>query len=439
VILFGLVPAVAVADTGHSDSVAPVLLSLAVVLIAGKLGGEISVRLGQPAVLGEIGAGILLGALYRAGLPLPDIASNPTMDTLARIGVVLLMFEVGLESTVKQMLAVGVRATLVAATGVIAPIAMWACVGSVLVPGQPLIKHVFVGAALCATSVGITARVLREIGALQSEEGRVILGAAVVDDVMGLVVLTFLTGLLAASGRGEAFSLIVPVKVVVYATTFLTATIILGPIVSKYVFHLSHRLRSSEVLLPVALSFGFLLSVLANAVDLAPIVGAYGAGLVLEQSHYEPLLKRGEYRLEQLVRPIGQMLVPVFFVVMGARVNLGAYASGGAWLFTLLLIVVAVISKLTCGLAASRGSNRWAVGLGMVPRGEVGLIFADAGQRTLMGGVPLLSNGEFAAIVLVVLVSTVATPPLLTWSLRRRSSANALTGAVGTAGALAGD
>lgn len=415
-----LLPAVAAAaPTGEGES-ASLLIALALILVGAKLGGEIAVRLGQPSVLGEIAMGVLIGVVERSGAPIPAVSESAGVDLLAHLGVIVLMFEVGLGSTVSQMLAVGFRATLVAVVGVVAPIGIWFLVAHAVSPDASWAKSLFIGAALCATSVGITARVFQDLGAAQTMEARVVMGAAVVDDVLGLIVLTLLTGLLSAASTGSAMSFAVPLKVVMLSAGFLSAAILLGPPVARWIFKASHRLRSSEILLPLSLSFAFLLGALASAVQLAPIVGAYAAGLVLDEAHYKTLLDRGEKRLEDLIRPVGQLLIPMFFVVMGARVDLRAFAQGGLWLMTVVLILVALLSKLVCGLCVAKGYNRLAVGFGMVPRGEVGLIFADAGRRMIFHGESLLSAGEFASIVMVVLFTTVVTPGLLGWAIKRR-------------------
>lgn len=413
------------ANGAHADAVTPVLLRLLTVLVAAKLGGEVATRFGQPSVLGELLVGVLLGAAQHLGVPLPDVASDPTMDVLARLGVVVLLFEVGLESTVSQLMSVGARATLVAVVGVVAPICGGIAVGRLLLPDASWLKHLFLGAALCATSVGITARVFRDLGVGQSLESRLIVGAAVIDDVLGLVVLSVVSGVATATTAGTAFDWRLPVLSALLAGLFLAFAVLLGPTASRLVFRLSQQMRSRDLLLPVALSIAFLLSWLAGAVQLAPLVGAYAAGLILEKAHYQTLLDRGEHPLEELVHPIGQLLVPVFFVLMGARVRVWEFADARLLLVTGALVAVAFVAKLLCAFAAPRGLNRLAVGLGMVPRGEVGLIFADAGRHLQVAGQPLLDQGDFSALVMMVAVTTMATPPLLGLTLRRASRAPA--------------
>jgi Kef-type K+ transport system membrane component KefB len=402
---------------------------LATVLVAAKAGGELAMRLGQPSVLGELLAGVAVGALQHAGLPLPDLAHDPTIDMLARLGVVVLLFEVGLESTVPQLLSVGLRASVIAVVGVVAPIAAGIALGPWLMPGGAWSKHLFVGAALCATSVGITARVFKDLGLSRSLEARLIVGAAVIDDVLGLVVLSVVTGMAAASSAGAVLDWAVPLRSAGLAALFLGGAIALGPRVSRLLFAASARLKSPDLLLPVALVVAFVFGAVAGGVQLAPIVGAYAAGLVLEQAHYRTLVDRGEHELETLVHPVGQLLVPVFFVLMGARVQLWAFTGLRVWGVAGVLVVVAVVTKLACALAAPKGVSRLAVGLGMVPRGEVGLIFADAGRQLMVAGQPLLGPADFSSLVLMVALTTLVTPPLLGRALRGRVTGATAAGA----------
>ncbi len=419
-----LAAACASGDASHADAVLPLLSGLVIILIAAKLGGELATRLGQPSVLGELLAGVVLGTAHHFGLPLPDIANDPIIDQLARLGVVMLLFEVGLESTVPQLLAVGVRATIVAVLGVVAPIAVCLAAGPWLFPEGGWTKPLFVGAAMCATSVGITARVFRDLGVTGSPESRLIVGAAVIDDVLGLVVLSIVTGMARAGTSGGGLDWKVPATAAGLALVFLVGAIVLGPRVSPFVFRASQRLQSPALLLPVALAFAFGMAWVAGRVELAPIVGAYAAGLVLERAHYKTLVDRGEHELEHLVRPIGQLLVPIFFVLMGTRVQLWTFTSMGVVVSAGVLIAIAVVTKLVCALGTPKGQSALVVGLGMVPRGEVGLIFADAGKNLIVGGEPLLGPTEFSSIVLMVAATTLLTPPLLGWAIKRAERAS---------------
>jgi len=229
--LVAFVPATAFASqgSGHDNSVASVALALTIILVAAKLGGELAVRAGQPAVLGELLVGVLLGNLGPYGYSgFDQLWSDPSIEMLANIGVLVLLFEVGLESTVGQMLRVGLPSLLVASLGVITPFALGWVVGAWLLPGHSVYVHAFLGATLCATSVGITARVLKDLGRLQTQEAHIILGAAVLDDVMGLVVLAVVTGMIGAADRGTVFSYGGVVAIVLKAAFFLSVSLFLG-------------------------------------------------------------------------------------------------------------------------------------------------------------------------------------------------------------------
>jgi Kef-type K+ transport system membrane component KefB len=393
---------------------------LAVILAGAKLGGDLATRAGQPAVLGELVAGVLLGNLHLLGVPwFRAIASNPSIDVLAQLGVLILLFGVGLESTVRDMLKVGLPSLLVAVLGVVTPFALGWGVGAILLPEHSSYAHAFLGATLTATSVGITARVLSDIGKSRSPEARVILGAAVIDDVLGLVILAIVGGAIQAADRGEAIAIGAVLVVVLKALVFLGGALALGTTLSPRLFHLASRLRGRGVLLTTALVFCFVLSYLAAAIGLAPIVGAYAAGLILEDLHWREFTARGEHHLEELIQPVATLLVPVFFVLMGMRVDLAAFARVEVLGLAALLTLAAVIGKQACSLGAYGGLDRLSVGIGMIPRGEVGLIFAGIGLTLTVGGERIIDEAIFSAVVIMVIVTTMITPPILKWSMTR--------------------
>ena len=406
----------------HVDPVAPVALGLAVILVVAKLGGDLATRLRQPAVLGELLAGLVLGNLVLAGVGIFEpMKTDHSIDLLARLGVLLLLFEVGLESTVGQMLKSGWSSLLVAVLGVVTPFGLGWMASSWLLPTHSAYMHAFIGATLTATSVGITARVLQDLGRSQSTEARIILGAAVIDDVLGLLVLALVAGLITAADAGGSMSYANMGWMVVKATGFLVGSLFLGVWISPRLFSVASRLRAHGVLLGFGLAFCFLLSWLASAVGLAAIVGAFAAGLVLEDVHFRDFKNRGERSLEDLVHPISGFLVPVFFVLMGMRTDLRAFTNPGILGLAAVLIVVAILGKQVCGLGVlAKGVDRLSVGLGMIPRGEVGLIFANIGLSLKIGGERIVDEHVFAAIVVMVMVTTLVTPPALRWSLSRR-------------------
>ncbi len=405
----------------HIDPIAQVAIHLVVILVAAKLGGELAVRFRQPAVLGEIIAGLVLGNLGLLGFHALDrIATDAAVDTLARLGVLILLFEVGLESTVRDMMRVGASSLLVAVLGVVTPFGLGWLTGVWLVPQAGPYVHAFLGATLTATSVGITARVLQDLGRSRTPEARIILGAAVIDDVLGLVVLAVVSGAIAAADRGGALSTASLVAILAKALGFLVGALAIGTALSRSAFRIGARFRTPGVLLALGLSFCFALSWLAAEIGLAAIVGAFAAGLILEDMHFRDFTDRGEQGLEELVRPISSFLVPVFFVLMGTRTSVASLASGKVLILAAALTIAAVAGKQACSLGVlGRGLDRVTVGLGMIPRGEVGLIFASIGVGLTLHNKPVLDAATYSAVVVVVIVTTLVTPPALRWSTSR--------------------
>ncbi len=402
---------------------ADILIGLALVLVVAKAMGDVFERLGQPAVLGEILAGVVLGNLDLLGWGWFDrLSEQQAFQGLAEIGVILLLFEVGLESDMGKMARAGAAATAVAVVGVICPVALGFGVHQLLVPEASWHVHLFVGAVLAATSVGITARVLRDLGHLDSPTARVILGAAVIDDVIGLVVLSMAVGIVTAADSGQSVAAWEIIRIALLAVGFLVAAALLGRPASIALFRVVSFLQIRGVLLAAALAFCFAVAYLAALVGLHPIVGAFAAGLVLDEVSCRDLAGREEHGLEVQLQPIASFLVPVFFVYTGARVDLGAM-SGDILLLAAALTFVAILGKQACALAAfGSGVDRLSVGIGMIPRGEVGLIFATVGTTTMLAGSPVVSAGSYAAAVIMVMVTTLVTPPLLAWSLHRKAA-----------------
>jgi Kef-type K+ transport system membrane component KefB len=421
-----LVPVLAASlpyETG--SGIAHVVLALAVILAGAKLGGDLAVRIGQPAVLGELVVGVVLGNLDLAGVTwFRSLTGDAAIDVLAQIGVLILLFEVGLESTVRDMLKVGASATLVAVLGVVTPFALGWGVGALLLPEHSAYAHAFLGATLTATSVGITARVLKDLGKSRLAEARIILGAAVIDDVLGLVILAVVAGVIEAANRGTTLSYAATALVVVKAAVFMVGALAIGVATSPRLFATAARLRGSGVLLATALVLCFVLAWLASAVGLAPIVGAYAAGLILEDVHWKEFTTRGERSVGELVQPVASFLVPVFFVLMGMRVHLESFAHPSGLGLALLLTLAAIAGKQACALGAlGRRMDRLSIGLGMIPRGEVGLIFASIGLGLTLHGERIVDEAIYSAVVIMVIVTTLVTPPALKWSLERARTA----------------
>jgi Kef-type K+ transport system membrane component KefB len=275
--------------------------------------------------------------------------------------------------------------------------------------------------------VGITARVLQNLGKSQSPEARVILGAAVIDDVLGLVILAVVSGVITAADAGTSMSAGSGIAIVAKATAFLVGAIVLGLVVSPRLFGLASKMKGSGVLLATALVFCFGLSYLAAAIGLAAIVGAYAAGLILEDVHYRDFSERGERQLEELLHPIGEFLIPLFFVLMGMRVDLGAFGRVDVLGFAAVLTLAAIVGKQMCALGVRRGLDRWTIAIGMTPRGEVGLIFATIGLGLSVAGERIVDPAIYSAVVIMVIITTMATPPALRWSIARSERRQART------------
>jgi Na+:H+ antiporter len=389
-------------------SIPSLFLVLATVLVGAKLLGELAERIGQPAVLGELVAGVLLGG---SGLGLVPAGGSgaEVVHVFAQLGVLLLLFEIGLETDLREMFRVGTASLSVATVGVILPFvlgfAYWAYLPHAAAAGStdPTTAAIFVGATLTATSVGITARVLSDLGRMNTQEARIIIGAAVIDDVIGLVILTIVSGMAA----GAAVSAIGILQVAAVAVGFLVIAVLAGRFVAPRLFDLVVRMRVRYVLLVFAVAFALGLSAVAAMAGSALIIGAFAAGIILSGTNQFDTIERE-------VRPVASIFAPIFFVSVGASVNLGLLdptreGSAGLIAVAAALIILAIIGKIAAGWAAPWVRfRRIVVGVGMVPRGEVGLIFADIGRRA-----GVLNEAVFGAILLMIMVTTFVAPPAL--------------------------
>jgi Kef-type K+ transport system membrane component KefB len=408
-----------------ASAVPPVLLGLVLILVAAKAGQEAAVRLRQSPVVGEILAGVALGNLALLGFDGASFLRSEVFEVMAEIGILLLLFEIGVESTVGRMLRTGRTALLVAVTGIVVPVALGTGASALFFPGAPGYAHLFVGAILCATSVAITARVLIDLGRTRTGEAQVILGAAVIDDVLGLVLLAAVSGLVIAAGAGETLSPAQVAWIAGKALLFLAVAVPAGLWAAPRLFALAPRLRSRGLLLSTTLAFCFVFAWLGTLAGLAPIVGAFAAGLVLEERHFDGLAAREGASLEQTLRPLHALFLPVFFVLIGMKVELPVLFDARVLGFAGVLLAAAVAGKMACAAVVPRPLDRWVVGLGMVPRGEVGFVFAGIGTTLQFGGAPLVSPQVFGAVVLVVIATTLGVPPLLVARFRRRGDVDA--------------
>ncbi|MGJ3253481.1 MAG: cation:proton antiporter [Elainellaceae cyanobacterium] len=409
-----------------------VLLSLVVIYFAAKLFGELCARINLPPVLGELVGGVVVGVSALRLIVFPEGAADATdslimsflqttaglspetvksvfeaesevVSVLSEIGVIILLFEIGLESDLKELIRVGPQAAVVAIVGVVAPFAAGTA-GLIALFGVPTIPAIFAGAALTATSIGITAKVLAELQRLSSKEGQIIIGAAVLDDVLGIIVLAVVASL-AKTGEIEIFNVL---YLIGGAAAFLIGSIFLGRLLSPYFVALVERMKTRGQLILSSLIFAFTLSYIAAAIQLEAILGAFAAGLILAETD-----KRKE--LEEQVIPISDILVPVFFVTVGAATDLSVLNptdpnNREGLIMAAFMIAIAILGKVIAGFTVfGQGQiNRLAIGIGMVPRGEVGLVFAGVGSAS-----GALSKPLEAAIIVMVIFTTFLAPPFL--------------------------
>jgi Kef-type K+ transport system membrane component KefB len=411
---------------------AGVLLSIIVIHLASKVGGEICIRLNLPPVLGELLGGVIVGVSALRLIIFPDSGldasaslvinllqntaglapeaaasvfdrQSEAISVLSEIGVIILLFEIGLESSLTELLKVGSQAAMVAVVGVAAPFA-GGVLGMIYLFHAPPIVAIFAAAALTATSIGITAKVLSQIGRINTPEGQIIIGAAILDDILGLIVLAVVSGL-GQTGKvdvGGIFYLIIT------ASAFLVGSIFIGRALTPLLAKIVDTLQTRGQLIVVSLIFAFSLAYVATAIHLEGILGSFAAGLVLAET------EKREGIVTDLT-PLADAIVPIFFVVVGARTDLSVLnpidpVNQEGLLIALFLTVVAVLGKVITGLVVfgKPGINRLAIGVGMVPRGEVGLIFVSVGATS-----GILPPATQAGVVVMVIFTTFLAPPLL--------------------------
>ena len=435
-------PAVALASGDGSPALS--FLWIALLLLVGKVAGLVE-RLGQPGVLGELVAGVVLGNLVLVGVGvLEPMKTDEFVRSLAELGVVVLLFQIGLESNLQEMRRVGLRATAVALVGVAVPFFLGAVVfGPMLFPAAPSTAHLFFGATLTATSVGITARVFKDLRFLAAPEARIVLGAAVIDDVIGLVILAVVSAIISTGSVAPVTVAWIAVK----AIAFLGGAVVVGNRAAPALSRLLSRVQTGTGMkFTLALSVCLVLAFLAHALGLAPIVGAFAAGLILDEVTFKdfngpeieapvreavrdaaPDVRRrvdavlghhARHHLQSLIEPVGHLVVPLFFVYTGAQVNLAVLADLRVLGVALVVTAIALVGKLVSGLVAGP-VQRWVVGWGMAPRGEVGLIFAVVGKQ-----LGVVDETQFSVVVVMVMLTTLLTPPVLAALIRRRRQAS---------------
>lgn len=454
---------------GHNDPFAPILFGFASLVVAALIGRAIAARLDQPTVLGDLLMGVVLGNVgyalqqpfaivimhldavsgifretWNNNLPVGqaiqaffsseqlqsggigdqvfDIVtgSHGSMFVMvafsiwifSNLGVILLLFMVGLESSVDEMLGVGPRSLLVALVGIVAPFGLGYGSSLWLLPNEPQTVHLFLGATLTATSVGITARVFKDLNKIHSTEAKVILGAAVIDDVLGLIILAVVVGIVSTGG----VDLLGILKILLLSVVFLGGLMWLGDRISVTLARMVAALNRPHAKLLLPLTFACMMSFAANQIELAAIVGAFAAGLILKEEHF----RDRRHTIEDMIDPLEAIFAPIFFVLMGMQVNLRTFLDPNTVALAAAFTVMAVIGKVVSGLPVGKKYDQLSVGLGMIPRGEVGLIFASIGK-----GLGVVTDSLFSAVVMMVIVTTLVTPMALKWSLNRERPAAA--------------
>jgi Kef-type K+ transport system membrane component KefB len=444
-------------ELSHDDPVVPILIASIFITLGAAVGGSLMKWIKQPAVLGELLVGLVAGNLgYYLGAPtltvlregdnlsrIASVALNGPydlgeavyrvlppgahadqlaqllggahgqtfisiysfIDIVSRLAILILLFLVGLEISLAEMKRVGKTAAIVAGLGIVIPMVLGMATMKILRPDNPLAADLFIGGILTATSVGITARVLRDLGQDHTKEARIILGAAVIDDVLCLIVLAVVSGL-AVTGRISASSIAATTG---KATLFLVAALGIGIWLTPKLVRRISGFGIQNLKLLFGVSFAFLLSWLANVAALATIVGAFAAGMVLN-GFFDREIEGTS--LHELLSPIESLVVPLFFVWMGIQVKLEAMGRKDVLIAGIALTMVAIIGKVASGWGCPKNMNRWAVGYGMMPRGEVGLIFAGIGK-----GIGVVDEGLFSAVVFLVMITTVLAPILLRYTM----------------------
>ena len=460
-----LLPSIAAAvdfHVSHNDPIAPVILGVTGILFVALIGRFSARKLGFPSVIGELIMGIIVGNLafyYHVDLimvlregpaifdtignllkgeelelaclnavgpegtwQILDILRGPhgneilqvahTVDVFSRYGIIFLLFLVGIETSVDEMRKVGPNSSRVAVIGVLLPFILGMIAATLLIEDVEVHTSMFLGATLAATSVGITAMVLQEMKMEKTEIAHIILGAAVIDDILGLLMLAIISGIV-LTGSIDLVNISITI---VTAIIFLAATIYIGPYFIRLFVRMFSRLDIIEAKMFVSYLFVMIMAWMANLSGLATIIGAFAAGLILQDAYFESWDddRKCPVTIKDLIMPLEVILVPIFFVLMGLQVKLETFLQKDVMILAAGLLVAAIIGKVLSGFGAIGAKNHMAIGIGMMPRGEVGLIFAAIGKS-----LGVLDDALFSAVVLMVVVTTLLAPPLFKDCLKR--------------------
>lgn len=406
-----------------------VLIILPVILLSTKIFSLVFERFKLPTVLGELICGIFIGNLILKFYPefsylLKDKSSSlfKTFHFLAEIGAILLLFEIGLETTFKEMKAVGKSSLMVAVIGVIMPLVFGYKIGQILISEQSPAAHLFLGATLAATSVGITARVFKDLGLLGTSEAKIVLGAAVIDDILGLILLSTVQGIVL-----NGFFDVRETSMMFFATiVFMGGSIYFGKIVNRAIFKADNIFSAPGIAFIMALSLCLILAFVSHQLSLSMIVGGFLAGLILEgvvpsdiDSESGHKLKPDLIKLKGHFNSLNIIFIPIFFFMMGLEVDLGLFFDSSLLFLAAVITFYAVVGKVLAGyFVFDKGLDKQSIGIAMIPRGEVGLIFAGIGKSLTINGLPVISDKVYSAIIIMIIITTVLTPPLLAYSLK---------------------
>lgn len=455
-------------SVSHGDKFASIYFLLFVIIAGAVIGRFIAKKINQPVVLGELIAGVIIGViLYQLNSPVmtlirhqddvnkiiqTNLTGNTTWEEsvkknipkesltedsgnelaaimlssefpyynmtvqsiflLSSFGVLLLLFVVGLESSIEDMMSVGGGALVTAVIGVVVPSLLGYFTSVIFLPNHDPNFYLFVGATLCATSIGITARVFKDMHKLHIPEAKIVLGAAVIDDVLGLIVLAVVAGII-SSGSFEISTVLI---ILAKAVLFLGITLLVGKKFLRRQIKIAAIVENKNVRLLFPFAMLVFLSWLSDKIGLASIVGAFAAGLIIKEEYFNDALKDKEKTVKEVIEPIETIFAPVFFVIMGLQVDLSAFANFNILGVALVLTAVAVVGKLVSGIF-NKGLDKKIIGIGMVPRGEVGLIFASIGKA-----IGVLDGALFSAIIIIVILTTFLTPPALKWAFEKYES-----------------
>lgn len=451
------------ADAGHGDKFASIYLLLFFIIAGAILGRFLAKKINQPAVLGELIIGVVIGAiLYQFNSPVmtllrhqddvnkveqSSISENITwkesikknlpaesfeskgygqelekvmttpkffeynlivnaMFLLSSIGVLILLFAVGLESSIEEMVEVGGPAMVTAIIGVVAPSLLGYFTSMILLPDHGTNFYLFIGATLCATSIGITARVFKDMNKLNIPEAKIVLGAAVIDDILGLIVLAVVAGII-SSGSLEISTVGI---ILLKSVLFLGIVLFVGAKFLRQQIKIAAIIENKNLRLLFPFALLVFLAWLSDEIGLASIVGAFAAGLIIKEEYFNDALKDKQRTVKGVIAPIETIFAPVFFVIMGLQVDLSAFGKMNILGVALALTAVAIFGKVISGIFA-KGMDKKIIGIGMVPRGEVGLIFASIGK-----GLGVLDGDMFSAVIIIVILTTFVTPPALKWA-----------------------